>query len=205
MNYDNKKTAGLLIFVGVVQFVLAVVICEAIYSGYSVGHQYVSDLGNWILAGNSAAIFDISVILMNTFTIAGAYFVQRIFKNMIFTALLVMIGLAGIGAGVVAEDISLPLHTVFALVIFLSGAASALMSIKFEKSPLSYVSFIFGAVILLAIVLFGLGVYVNSGFYLGLGSGGMERFIIYPSLLWLLSFGVYLIGDSSNTTITSKA
>ena len=164
----------------------------------------MSDLGNWSLAGNSAAIFDISVILMNMFTVAGAYFIQRVYKSRLFTALLVTIGVAGIGVGVIAEDISLTLHTVFALVIFLLGAASAIMSVKFEKSPLSYASVILGVVILLAIVLFGLGAFVDSGFYLGLGLGGMERFIIYPSLLWLLSFGAYLIGDSSEIDTTSK-
>jgi hypothetical protein len=45
----------------------------------------------------------------------------------------------------------------------------------------------------------------SSGFYLGLALGGMERFIIYPVLLWMLGFGAYLIGNSSDTTTTSKA
>jgi hypothetical membrane protein len=204
MNYDNKRIAGLLIFVGVVQFVLAVVISEAIYSGYSVGQQPMSDLGDWSKAGNSAAIFDVSVILLGMFVIAGAYFIQRGFKNRLFTSLLVIIGVGGVGAGVVAENISLPVHSVFALVFFVVGAASAIMSYKFEKSPLSHISVILGAVTLLAMVLFILG-RGSSGFYLGLGLGGMQRFIMYPLLVWLLGFGAYLIGDSSDTIITSRA
>ena len=189
----------MLIFVGAVQFVLAVVISEAIYSGYSVGQQYMSDLGDWSKAGNSAAIWDVSIILMGMFVIAGAYFIQRGFKNRLFTSLLVMAGVGGVGIGVVAENIFLPVHSVFALVAMVFGAASAIISYKFEKSPLSYVSVFLGALILLATVLSG------SGFYLGLGLGGMERFIIYPLLLWMLGFGAYLIGDSSDTIITSKA
>ena len=204
MNYNNKRTAGLLFVVGVVQFVLAIVISEAVYSGYSVGQQAVSDLGDWSLAGNNAAIFNASIILSGMLIIAGAYFIHRGFKNRLFTSLLVIYGVGGVGVGVVAENISLPVHSVFALVAMVSGAASAIMSYKFVKSPFSYVSVILGAVPLLALVLFLLG-QGNSGFYLGIGLGGMERFVIYPVLLWLLGFGAYLIGESSNTTLTSKA
>jgi hypothetical membrane protein len=201
MNYDSKKIAGLLGFVGAIQFVLAVVICEAIYSGYSVGQQAMSDLGNWSLAGNSAAIFDVSLILSGMLTLASAYFIQRGFKNRLFSSLFVIIGIGSIGVGVVAEDISLPVHSVFALFVFVFGAASAIMSYKFEKSPLSYISAILGAVMLAALALFISG----PGFYLGLGLGGMERFIIYPFSLWSLGFGAYLIGESSDKIITSKA
>jgi len=148
MNYDNKRIAGLLIFVGAVQFVLAVIISEAIYSGYCVGQQAMSDLGNWSLAGNSAAIFDVSAILLGLFVIAGAYFIQRGFKNRRFTSLLVMTGVGNVVVGVVAENIFLPVHSVFALVIFVFWAASAIMSYRFEKAPLSYVSVIVGAVTL---------------------------------------------------------
>ena len=94
MQYENKRTAGFLIFVGVVQFVLAIVVSEAIYSGYSVGQQFVSDLGDWSLAGNSAAIFDASIILAGVLIIASAYFIQRGFENRLFTSLLVISGVA---------------------------------------------------------------------------------------------------------------
>jgi hypothetical membrane protein len=204
MKYDNERIAGLLIFVGAMQYILAVVISESIYSGYSV-RQAQSDLGNWSLAGNAAAIFDVSLILLGVFGIAGAYFIQRVFKNRLFTSLLVISGVGAFVVGVVAENISLPVHSVFALVAFVFGAAAAIMSYKFEKSPFSYLSVILGGVILLATVLFMLGYQGNSIFYLGLGLGGMERFIIYPLLLWLLGFGAYLIGDSSETATTSKA
>jgi hypothetical membrane protein len=204
MNYDNKRTAGLLFIVGVVQYVLAVVISEAIYSGYSVGQQYLSDLGDWSKAGNYAAIFNASAILWGIFLIAGAYFIQRVFKNRLFTSLLVIAGVGSVSAGVVAINISFSVHGILGLIAFVSAAASAIMSYKFGKSPLSYVSVILGAVTLLATVLFLLG-QGSSDFYLGIGLGGMERIIVYPYLLWMLGFGAYLIGDSSDTATTSKA
>jgi hypothetical membrane protein len=204
MNYDNKRIAGLLFFVGVVQFVLAVVVSEAVYSGYSVGQQVMSDLGDWSLAGNFATIFDVSVMLLGMFVIVGAYFIQREFKNRLFTSLVVMLGVGCVGVGVVAENIFLPIHLIFALVAFVFGAASVIISYKLEKSPLSYISVILGAVTLSAVVLFNLGYSVDSGFYLGLGLGGMECFIIYPVLLWVLGFGAYLIGNPSDTATTSN-
>jgi hypothetical membrane protein len=181
-----------------------VVISEAVYSGYNVGQQYLSDLGDWSIAGNSAAIFNASAILWGIFLIAGAYFIQRVFKNRLFTSLLVITGVGSVSAGVVAINISFPVHGILGLIAFVSAAASAIMSYKFEKSPLSYVSVILGSVALLATVLFFLG-QGSSDFYLGLGLGGMERFIVYPILLWMLGFGAYLIGDSSDTATTRKA
>ena len=197
MNYSDKRIAGLLFFVGVVQFVLAVVVSEAVYSGYSVGQQVMSDLGDWSLAGNYAAVFNASIILSGMLVIGGAYFIHRGFKNRLFTSLLVIWGVAEFGVGIVAENISLPVHVVFALVAMVFGGASAIMSYKFVKSPLSYISVILGAVTLSALVLFISGVY--------LGLGGMQRFIIYPISLWSLGFGAHLIGDSSDTATTSKA
>ena len=136
---------------------------------------------------------------MGIFIIAGAYFIQRVFKNRLFSSLVVMYGVGEVGVGVVAENIFLPIHGFFALALFLFGAASAIMSYKFVESPLSKVSVILGAVALLSFFLAFLGAF-SSGFYLGLGLGGMERFIVYPIYLWMLGFGAYLIGDSSSTT-----
>ena len=199
MNSDSKRIAGLLGFVGAVQFVLAVIICEAVYSGYSVGQQYISDLGNWSLAGNYAAIFNVSIIFAGTLGIASAYFIQQAFKNRLFTSLLMINTFCNILMGVFAEDISMPIHGISALIGLIFGLGATFISSKFVKSPLSYAPIILGGVTLLAIVL------QASGFYLGLGLGGIERLEIYPSLLWGLGFDAYLIGEASNTALTSKA
>ncbi|TRO54799.1 DUF998 domain-containing protein [Candidatus Bathyarchaeota archaeon] len=197
MDYDNKKVAGLLFVVAVVQYVLVVVISESIYSGYSVGQQYLSDLGDWSVAGNNAAIFNGSALLWGIFLIAGAYFIQQIFKNRLFTSLLAISGVGAVVSAVVSLNISFEVHGMFGLVAFVFGAASAIVSYKLLKSPLCFISIILGAVTLSATVLFMLG-QGNSDFYLGLGVGGIERFVVYPFLLWMLGFGAYLIGDSSN-------
>jgi hypothetical membrane protein len=70
MDYSNGKVAGALIFVAVTQFVLGVIVSEALYSSYSISENYVSDLGVW----SSSIIFNSSVFLMGLLLIAGAYF-----------------------------------------------------------------------------------------------------------------------------------
>jgi hypothetical protein len=159
----------------------------------------VSELGDWSLAGNNAAIFNISAILWSIFFIAGAFYIHRIFKNRLFTSLLAICGVGSLVPGFVALNISFEVHGLFAMVAFISAAASAIMSYKFVKSPLSYISVILGVLTLSAMGLFMLG-QGDSGFFLGLGLGGMERFALYPILFWMLGFGGYLIGDSSDKT-----
>ena len=199
MNYDNKRVAGLLFIVAVVQYVLAIVVSEAVNPGYSVGQQMVSELGDWSLAGNNAAILNTSIILYGLLVITGAYYIQRIVKNRLFAPLLAINGIGSIVCGFVSLNISFEVHGTFGLIAFISIVAAAIMSYKFLKSPLSYISVILGAITLLAIVLFMAG-QGDSAFYLGLGLGGIERIIIYPMALWLLGVGAYLIGDSSDKT-----
>jgi hypothetical membrane protein len=197
MKNEYKRNAGLLGFVATAQFVLAVIICQALYSGYSVGQQYVSDLGNWTLAGNNAAIFNASLILAGILGIASAYFIHRAFRNKLFTILLIVNTFCNIPMGVFSEDISLPIHGISAIIGLIFGLGATFMSSKFVKPPLSYAPFILGGVILLAIIL------QASGFYPGLGIGGIERLEIYPSLLWGLAFDGYLIGEPGGALSTS--
>lgn len=204
MNWDNRKIAGLLLFVGVAQFTLTKIVLETIYPGYLVGQQAISDLGNWGLAGNFAAVFSASAILLGVFIMAGAYFNEHGSKNRCFTALLAIAGVGNVVVGVVAENVIPSVHSIFALIMFASWAVAALLSYKFVKSPFSYVSVTLGAVSLLMLVLSLLGQRVSSSFALGLGMGGMERLVVYPLWLWTLGFGAYLIGESSDTTITGK-
>jgi hypothetical protein len=66
------------------------------------------------------------------------------------------------------------------------------------KRPFSLISIVLGVMTLGALALFSLGIIASgsitsdiaydSGFYLGLGPGGMERMIIYPALMWLVGF-----------------
>jgi hypothetical membrane protein len=207
MIFDNKKIAGLLFFVGAAQLILMIIIAESLYSGYSVGSNFVSDLGNYSVAGTyPALIFNISVIMLGILLIAGSYFINREFKNRIFTSLLIMAGVSVIGVGVFSEDIFLLAHAILSLGVFMFATGALIMSSKFEKSPLSYASLFLGAI---AAAIFGviviLDILLVFGVNFDIGYGGLiERFMLYPEMLGLMGFGAYLLGESSQTIRTIK-
>lgn len=191
MTYDSRKIAGLLLVVGGVLCVLGMIVAEALYPGYSASENYISDLG----VGPSALIFNSSVFLLGVLAVCAAYFMQKALNFKLFSILTAITGIGAMGVGLFTEDAGV-IHAVFSLITFLFAGISAIVSYKLQKPPLSYLSVVLGGVSLVALVLFA------SGFYLGLGKGGMERMIAYPALLWTIGFGGHIIGDSKDTSAT---
>jgi len=194
MMCDNRKIAGLLLVVGGILCILGIIVAEALYPGYSTSENYISDLG----VGPSALVFNSSVFLLGVLVVCSAYFIQKAFNFTLFSILVAIAGIGAIGVGLFTEDAG-TIHAVFSLITFLFSGISAIVSYKPAKPPLSYLSVILGGMSLAALVLFA------SGFYLDLGKGGMERMIAYPALLWTISFGGHLIGDSKDTSATQKS
>jgi hypothetical membrane protein len=204
MNLNSGKIAGFLLFVGVVQIILFQVVCETVYPGYNAGQQAISDLGNWGLAGNFAAVFSVSAVLFGLFIVAGAYFVWKGVRNRLFVSLLALAGVCNIGLGVVAEDVSLSIHGLVYLIMVVSWAVSAILSHRLEKFHFSYVSIGLG-LFSLVMFFFSLTVkYVGSSLTFGFGLGGIERLTVYPLWLWTLGLGAYLMGANSTVVPTSK-
>lgn len=189
MRYSNLKIAGTLFFVAASQFILALVVAEALYPSYSISMNYVSDLG----VGPSSAVFNFSVFLMGILMLAGGYFLQRAVKFSVLTALLILTAIGTMGVGVFTEH-SGSAHTAVSAIAFLFGAFSAIASYRLMKSPFSPLAIILGLTALVALILFG------TGNYIGLGKGGMERMILYPILMWGIGFGAHLIGQNDNKT-----
>jgi len=193
MYYDCGKLAGAVIFVGTVQFLLALIISEALYPGYSIADNTISDLG----VGPSAAIFNSSMFLLGVLIVISAYLIQRSFNSKLFFVLLILTGIGAMGVGLFPANIR-PLHTIASLTAFLFEGLSAIASYKLQKPPLSYLAILLGVTTLGALALYG------SGTYLGLGKGGIERMIAYPVLLWGVGFGSHLISASEQKPTTAK-
>jgi hypothetical membrane protein len=184
MELDDRKLAGLLLFTGGLETVFGIILAEIFYPGYSTSHNYISDLG----VGPSAIIFNSSMVLLGVLVLGAAYYLRRVYDLRLFYILLAITGVGAIGVGLFTEDAGV-LHTIFSLVTFLFAGLSAILSIKLQKPPLSFLSLILGAFSLLALLLFA------TGTYLGLGKGGMERMIAYPVLLWVIGFSGQLMGS----------
>jgi hypothetical membrane protein len=197
MPYSREKVAGTLFFVAAAQFILCLTIAEALYPGYSVSANYISDLG----VGPSAIVFNSSVFLLGVLLLAGTYFLWRLPNFKTLNTLLLLMGIGAMGVGVFTKDFTLAHGAVSSAAFFFAGL-SAITSFKVLEKPLSLLSVILGALTLAALALFSSGMVtsgsltstdaLDSGFYLGLGPGGMERVIVYPALVWLAGFGGHL-------------
>ena len=116
MIYSNGKVAGIFFFIAAAQFILGLIVAEALYPGYSISANYISDLG----VGPSSTIFNVSIFLVGLLSIIGTYFLQRAFHNKVVTLLLTIAALAAMSVGIFTEN-SEPMHTIASVFVFLFG------------------------------------------------------------------------------------
>jgi len=180
----SKRFAGLLSFVGASQFLIFMLICEALYPGYSISENMISDLG----IGSTARLFNSSIIVLGLLIILSAITFHSFHKNMIFTILMILTGIGAMGVGLFPENMS-PYHEIFAGITFVFGGLSEILSFALIRYPMSIMVLFLGGLTLGSLAMFALGVH------LGLGPGGMERMIVYPVILWGASFGGYLMAS----------
>jgi hypothetical membrane protein len=190
MKLSAGKVAGSLFFIAASQFVVGMMVAEALYPDYSISANYISDLG----VGASSMIFNSSVFLLGLLILIGAYYLHRAFNFRLLTLLLVLTAIGAMGVGVFTEDYG-QMHTLVSLIVFLFGGLSSVASFRLLKKPLSFIAVVLGFISLGALVLFA------GAIDLGLGVGGMERMIAYPILLWGAGFGGYLIAYSEKAEV----
>jgi hypothetical membrane protein len=182
MRIENRSLLGALLFVGVAQYLLMIVITEALHPGYNVATNHLSDLG----VGKTALLFNASTVVFGGFVLIGSLVGRRTLGTGLTTSLAVT-GVCAVGVGLFPETTGAP-HSIFALVMLVLGAVSAILSYRVLRPPLSYFSVGLGIFALVALLL---GLTHHD---LGIGPGGMERMIAYPIYVWALGFGGSLIG-----------
>ena len=191
MNY--RHAAGVLLFIGAVQFILGMLISEFLYPGYSASMNYISDLGatcrtTCIIHQPSASIFNTSISLLGVLALVSSYFIWREFHNRSISLLLGLSGIGMVGVGLFPETAGI-IHLIASFIAFFFGGLSAIATYKLVKAPFAYLSVLMGMISLIALALF------ISEIFLGLGPGGMERMIAYPLLLWVIGFGGNLMSS----------
>jgi hypothetical membrane protein len=202
MAHPNGRIAGVHFLVAAAQFMLGLVVAEALYPGYSVADDYVSGLG----VGPSSIVFNSSAFLFGLLSIIGAYFLPRTVDFRCPKALLILMAIGAMGVGIFTSAFSTTIHGAVSLMAFGFGSLSAIASFKVTKLPLSAISVTLGVMTLGALALFAAGLVTTgsltsseppaSEFFLGIGPGGMERMIVYPALIWLTLFSGHLIALS---------
>lgn len=84
------------------------------------------------------------------------------------------------------------------MVAFVAGPIAALLSSRVTRGPFRFIAAILGLLGLISVLLTGA---------LGdthLGEGGIERWIAYPTVLWLVAFGGYLLSASPDELCRPK-
>jgi len=198
ISYQN--IAGALLFIAGVIVFLGITTAEAVYPGYSTSQNMISDLGatvppNSIIVQPAATIFNFTMIISGLCIIFSAYFLYRSSGMDTFTVTLALFGIGVFGVGIFPGNFG-AIHAIFALLAFLFGGITAIVSYRQSLSPLNYFSVILGLLALLDLLLYYiLGMESPFAF---LGPGGLERWIAYPIVLWVIGFGGYLMGLSQS-------
>lgn len=183
--------AGAIILMGIIT-------AEALYPEiYTTADSEISDLGatrppDSVILQPSSTIFNVTMIVSGLLLIGAADGLRRAFGRRFLTGTAAMLGIGVLGVGIFPGNVG-DVHPWFALTAFLGGGLAAIASAAVTPAPLRWFWVAFGVVALVA--LFGAGFFEDH-----LGDGGTERWVAYPVVLWMLSFGGYLLGQSQATS-----
>jgi hypothetical membrane protein len=195
-NATDRTNAGLMLFISGAEFLILMMAGEAVYSGYSVHANAISDLG--AVGTSSFPVYAPAVFGWGLFWLLGGYYLCKNSRRGALTLNL----LPGAGILLVAifpENVSLIAHSVGSVVGIFGGLVVVLLSYRRVPSPLKYL-FAFLAILGLLGALVEFGAY-NSSFELQtLGPGGWERVIVYPLLIWEIGFGGYLLSGNRESS-----
>lgn len=180
--------AGSIIFMGIITG-------EIFYpSGYGTSVNEISDLGGTkppdsVIYQPSATIFNTTMIVTGLMIIVATWFVHRYFKQWIASIPLGLFGLGVLGVGIFPGNVDI-YHGLFSLITFISGGIAAITAFKITSAPYRYVGICFGAIALIFL-------FFANAFIPILGTGGTERWVAYPIVLWMMGLGGYLLGVST--------
>jgi hypothetical membrane protein len=183
-----RTLAGTALIVGGVLTVLGFVTAEVLYPGYSAADQTISALGAAGAPPASQAVFNATMVVAGLLVMFAAYALRVVYDRPLFPGIFAVAGVGVVGVGVFPSQTGVP-HFVAAFVAFGGLGLSALAAAATVRGPMRYVSIVLGVAELVAFVLF-----VSLGDGTPLGIGGLERWVAYLGLAWVLAFGGYLLG-----------
>jgi hypothetical membrane protein len=173
---------------------MGIITAEALFPAtYNTHRNTISDLGAMrphnLVRQPSAAIFDWTMIVTGILVITAAYLLHRALRRWGTSVPVALLGVGILGVGIFPGN-HLPEHQLFAMLAFTAGSVAAILSWRVQGGPLRYYSLLLGAAALLSLVV---GVFLIGWMPAArLGEGGVERWVAYPVVLWMVSFGASL-------------
>jgi hypothetical membrane protein len=193
----SARLAGALLFVAGSLILMGIITAEALYPvTFTTGGNEISDLGGTrppdsLIFQPSATIFDVSMIAIGVLIALASVFVHRAFGRRSVTIPLTVLGIGALGVGIFPGNTGTP-HAIFAMVTFVAGGIAAITGSRLATGGFRVVSIALGTVSLATLALY---VFLGDANPMaGLGIGGIERWIVYPTVLWVTAFGGYLAG-----------
>lgn len=177
----------MLLFVGSLQFIMGILLAEQMYPDYRVW-QTISSLGVYSASEASALTFDSSLALEGLLVLAASYFLWLTYRNPMISALFSAGGVCAIGAAIFPQDVP-DIHLGFSVVSFFVAGLVPFATLRIQHRPFSYFSIILGTLSFLFAVL------LAENYTFGLPYGALERLVAYPTLLWALGFGAFLMNE----------
>ncbi len=194
---DLQWAGALLTFAGV-DFLLVITILEALYPGYSVHHNAISDL---VAIGTSTSyIGEPMFFLVAVSWIGGAYYLYRGTDRRGPMILNLLPGFGLLLAVLSPENVNIVLHSAGAVLAFFPGPIAAIYSYRTIDSPFRYFAIALGLLSLVGACIY-FGAYETPLVQQTLGPGGWERAIVYPLIIWLIGFGSYVLAKSNERTL----
>lgn len=184
----SVRTGAALIALGIVQFVLAMAVAQAGYPGYSDFTNYISDLGNTVTSPWHST-FNVSIIGLGVLAFAGIVLAWNGFPHGgargVGLVLLLVASIGAIGVGLVPENVNGTVHGLVSLMVFLPGGVALVILGAGSRAGTGWEWLRWPSVLLGFVTLVSLAYYIptqanNSTWDPGL----IERFIVFPILIW---------------------
>lgn len=202
VGYSDASIAGFgMVVAGFVAF-MGITTAELLYPDYST-RQAISDLGstpppNPVVHEPSATIFNGTMLVTGALVAISAYFASRTVDGRAFPLALAVFGVGAFGVGVFPASVP-PWHGLFALLTFFAGGVAAVLAGGVTSRPFSLLCRLFGGISLLVLCSFLYGLVGGSSPLAFLEFGGIERWVVYPLVIWGLAFGGYLLAISDGS------
>jgi hypothetical membrane protein len=205
---DSRVTslAGGLLLVAGTTVLMGIITAEALYpAAYNTHTQTVSDLAAMrpenLVRQPSAAIFNGTMIVAGLAIAMAAYLLHCVGNRRRTTIPVALLGLGMVGVGFFPGNHLAP-HQIFAMTAFVAGGVGAILTATLHRRALRMFHTGLGIIALTALVV---GVFLLSWSpVVRLGEGGVERWVVYPVVLWVITLGAALANTSTETIQTRR-
>lgn len=194
----SAHVGAAIVIVAIVQYVIAMIVVQLHYPGYTAFGNSISDLGNPTLSPWHA-VFNISIMVLGVLGIVSVILIRSAFPDRASSKVgLFFVGLALVGAFLVgtfpegSPEFGGNIHGYVSDLTFVSAGLGLLvlsgaMLRDTRWAGYRFYTFISAVVTFIAIILSSLGLWG------ALGPGGMERLIVAPALLWGIVIGIHVL------------